>query len=484
MAKQIHLNAFTQCSICHHSKGQWKNPIDRSSYGYKDLNYWVDLARTLERGCFDALFIADVHGTYNTYKGGREMAVRHAVQFPSNDPTLVISAMAYATRHIGFACTYSTSYFAPYQAAKVFSTLDHLTNGRIAWNVVTSYLPDANLNFGIGEQMEHDERYERAEEYMEVVYKLWEHSWEEDAAARDMVNDVHNDPDKVHEINHEGRWFNVPGPHMCEPSIQRTPVLFQAGQSGRGARFAARHAEGIFGIWPNTDSARDGIKTVRDAARAELREPDQVRAFPGMTVIVGTTDEEAQLKLETAKRYISPDGALALFSGWVGVDMAEFEPGQRLDEIKTDAIQGLMNYFTVVDPERDWTIKEIGEFLSIGSVMPKVIGSPQTVADEIERWVEETGCDGINLVPVNQSSGFIDFVDLVVPELQRRGRVRTHYEASTLREHYFGVGQQRLPPNHVAYKALPKWKTDKASASRQAPKKKPPRKRKKAARSR
>ena len=481
MAKQIHLNAFTQCSICHHSKGQWKNPVDRSSYGYKDLNYWVDLARTLERGCFDALFIADVHGTYNTYQGGREMAVRHAVQFPSNDPTLVISAMAYATRHIGFACTYSTSYFAPYQAAKVFSTLDHLTNGRIAWNVVTSYLPDANLNFGIGEQMEHDERYERAEEYMEVVYKLWEHSWEEDAAVRDMVNDVHNDPDKVHEINHEGRWFNVPGPHMCEPSIQRTPVLFQAGQSGRGARFAARHAEGIFGIWPNTKSARDGIKTVRDAAHAELREPDQVRAFPGMTVIVATTDEEAQLKLEIAKRYISPDGALALFSGWVGVDMAEFEPGQRLDEVKTDAIQGLMNYFTVVDPERDWTVKEIGEFLSIGSVMPKIVGSAQTVADEIERWVEETGCDGINLVPVNQSSGFIDFVDLVVPELQRRGRVRTHYEASTLREHYFGVGQQRLPSNHVAHKALPKWKTDKASASRQAPKKKPRKKGKKAA---
>jgi long-chain alkane monooxygenase len=472
MAKQIHLNAFTQCSICHHSKGQWKNPIDRSSHGYKDLNYWVELARTLERGCFDALFIADVHGTYNTYKGGRATSIRHAVQFPSNDPTLIISAMAYATRHLGFACTYSTSYFAPYQAAKVFSTLDHLTNGRIAWNVVTSYLPDANLNFGIGEQMDHDERYERAEEYMEVVYKLWEHSWEEGAAVRDIVNDVHTDPDKVHEINHEGRWFNVPGPHMCEPSIQRTPVLFQAGQSGRGARFAARHAEGIFGIWPTIDSARDGIKKVRDAAHAELREPDQVRAFPGMTVIVGTTDEEAQLKLDTARRYISPEGALALFSGWVGVDMAEFEPGQRLDEVKTDAIQGLMNYFTLVDSERDWTVQEIGEFISIGSIMPKIVGGPCTVADEIERWVEETGCDGINLVPVNQPSGFIDFVDLVVPELQRRGRVRTHYEASTLREHYFGVGQQRLPPNHVAYKALPRWKIEKAPSPRQASKKK------------
>lgn len=460
MSKQIHLNAFTQCSICHHSKGQWKNPIDRSSHGYKDLNYWVDLARTLERGCFDALFLADVHGTYNTYDGGRDAAVRHTVQFPSNDPTLVISALAYATRHIGFACTYSTSYFAPYQAAKVFSTLDHLTNGRIAWNVVTSYLPDANANFGIGTQMEHDERYKRAEEYLEVVYKLWEHSWEEGAAVRDVAKDVHNDPTKVHEINHEGKYFNVPGPHMCEPSIQRTPVLFQAGQSGAGTKFAARHAEGIFGIWPTMEACRDGVAAIRKETQLAGRQPDQVRVFPGMTVIVGTTDEEAELKLETAKRYISPQGALALFSGWVGIDMAAIDPGQSIDEIKTDAIQGLRNAFSLIDPLRDWTVEEIGEFLCIGSLMPKIVGSAKTVADEIERWVDETGCDGINLVPVNQPSGFIDFVDLVVPELQRRGRVRKRYESSTLREHYFGVGEQRLPSNHVAHRTLPSWKTD------------------------
>lgn len=458
MAKQIHLNAFTQCSICHHSKGQWKHPNDRSSHGYKDIDYWVDLARYLERGGFDALFLADVHGTYNVYKGSRDTAVRHTVQFPSNDPTLVISAMAHATRHLGFACTYSTSYFPPYQAAKVFSTLDHLTRGRIAWNVVTSYLPDANANFGIGEQMAHDERYDRAEEYLEVVYKLWEHSWEEDAAVRDVANDVHNDPAKVHEINHEGRWFSVPGPHMCEPSVQRTPVLFQAGQSGRGTRFAARHAEGIFGIWPTLESVGRAVKKIREAAVAEGREGDQVRVFPGISVIVAPTDEEARLKLETCRRYASPEGALALFSGWAGVDMSQFSPGQRLDEVRTDAIQGLLSYFTELDPDKDWTVEEIGDLISIGSINPKVVGSPQTVADELERWVDETDCDGFNLVPVNQPSGFMEFVDLVVPELRRRGRVRAAYDTSTLREHYFGPGHTRLPPNHVAYRALPKWK--------------------------
>lgn len=194
MTKQMHLSAFTQASICHHSKGQWKHPLDRSSTGYRDVNYWVELARTLERGCFDNLFFADVHGTYDVYKGSRETAVKHAVQIPGNDPTLVISAMAYATSHLGFACTYSTTYFPPYHTAKLFSTLDHLSNGRVAWNIVTSYLNDANKNFGLTKLLEHDARYDRADEYMDVVYKLWEHSWEEDAIVRDFENDVHTDP--------------------------------------------------------------------------------------------------------------------------------------------------------------------------------------------------------------------------------------------------------------------------------------------------
>lgn len=159
----IHLNAFTQCSICPQSKGQWKHPADRSSSGYRDLDYYVEIARTLERGCFDALFFADIHGTYDAYRDTREAAVRHAVQFPCNDPTVLIPALAMATRHLGFATTYSTTYHPPYQAAKLFSTLDHLTRGRVGWNVVTSYLPDAERN-GLGKILPHDERYDRADE--------------------------------------------------------------------------------------------------------------------------------------------------------------------------------------------------------------------------------------------------------------------------------------------------------------------------------
>ncbi|MGE0483873.1 MAG: LLM class flavin-dependent oxidoreductase [Gammaproteobacteria bacterium] len=458
MSKLIHMNAFTQCSICHHSKGQWKHPLDGSSLGYKDVDYWVDLARLLERGCFDTLFLADVHGTYNVYKGSRETAVRHAVQFPSNDPTLIVSAMAYATRHLGFACTYSTTYFAPYQAAKVFSTLDHLTRGRIAWNIVTSYLADANANFGLDDQMAHDERYARAEEYMEVVYQLWEHSWEDDAVVRDHVHDVHTDPARVHTIDYRGKYFSVPGPHMCEPSPQRTPVLYQAGQSGRGVQFAGKHAEGVFAIYPHRDACRKGVAEVRAAARAAGRDPARVMVFPGVTVITAPTDAEAQAKLETCRRYASPEGALALFCGWIGIDIAQFPRDVELRNMKTDAIQGLLNHFAEIDPERHWTIDDIGEHMTIGSVMPKIVGSPQTVADELERWMDETDCDGFNLVPVTQPSGFRDFVELAVPELQRRGRMRTGYAGSTLRESYFGAGQARLFADHPAMQALPPWK--------------------------
>jgi len=245
---------------------------------------------------------------------------------------------------------------------------------------------------------------------------------------------------------------------MCEPSRQRTPVLFQAGQSGRGVQFAARHAEAIFAIHPHPAACRNAVKQLTNALKAEGRRRSDIKYFPGITVIVAPTDAEAQLKFETCKRYCSPEGALALFCGWLGIDIATVPKGQKLKDMKTDAIQGLLSYFGEIDAERDWTVQEIGEYMSIGSVMPKVVGSPQTVADELERWVDETGCDGFNLVPVTQPQGFADFCDLVVPELQRRGRMRRDYAGRTLRESHFGPGHARLDQGHVAHRSLPPWK--------------------------
>ena len=462
MAKKLHLNAFTQLCPTPQSEGQWKHPLDRSSWGYRDVSYWVEIAQTLERGGFDALFFADIHGTYDVYAGSRDAAVRHAVQIPDHDPTLLVSALAHATRHLGFACTYSTTYHPPYQAAKIFSTLDHFTGGRIAWNIVTSYLRDAHENLGLPEPLPHDQRYDQADEYMEVVYKLWEHSWEEDAVIRDAAADIHTDPSKVHEINHQGRYYSVKGPHLCEPSPQRTPVLYQAGQSPRGNAFAERHAEALFHIYPNLNVCQREVQASRKRIREAGRAPEHVKIFPGVSVIVAPTDEEARLKHETCKRYASPEGAFALFSGWTGIDLSSYGPDQQIDQVKSEGMQYLASYFTTVDPDRVWTIRDMADFLSLASVAPVLVGSPQRIADELELWADEGGVDGFNLLPVNAPTGYTDFVDLVVPELRRRGRVRESYEGTTLRENYFGAGQRRLASDHVAHRILPAWKTEQA----------------------
>mgnify|MGYP003700304089 CR=1 FL=1 len=225
-------------------------------------------------------------------------------------------------------------------------------------------------------------------------------------AVRDAHEDIHTDPNKIHEIDHNGTWFQVPGPHMCEPSLQRTPVLFQAGQSGRGMAFAGRHAEAIFGIWPHIEACKKNVDKTRAVAVEQGREPDQIKIFAGMTVVVGATDAEAQAKYASYLPCRSPEGALALFSGWIGYDLSRLDPARSLDEIRTDAIQGLMGYFSSIDPNKRWTVEDIGEFVSIGSIMPKIIGSPRTVVDGLERWFDDAGSDGINLAPVVQPSGF------------------------------------------------------------------------------
>jgi alkanesulfonate monooxygenase SsuD/methylene tetrahydromethanopterin reductase-like flavin-dependent oxidoreductase (luciferase family) len=245
---------------------------------------------------------------------------------------------------------------------------------------------------------------------------------------------------------------------MCEPSPQRSPVLFQAGQSGRGIDFAARHAEAVFALYADLDATREGAEKTRAAVATEGRAPENVKIFPGITVVVADSDAEAREKFESYRQYASPEGALALFSGWAGYDFAELPSGVALADVESDAIQGLLGYFKQVDPDRDWTLEEMGDHLSLASVMPQFIGSPQTVADQMEYWMEEADIDGFNLAPVVQPTGFEEFVDLVVPELQKRGRIPTGYGGATLREHYFGAGRTRLPDEHIALRSLPEWK--------------------------
>src|ERR1043165_7247394 len=240
MSKEIRLNAFAMNCVAHQSPGLWTHPRDRTAE-YNRLPYWLDLAKALERGRFDGLFLADVLGVYDVYGGSPDTALRHATQTPANEPLMLIPAMAAVTEHLGFGVTSNLSFEPPYPFARRMSTLDHLTDGRIGWNVVTGYLDSAARAMGLERQTAHDDRYDVAEEYRDVVYKLWEGSWEDDAVGRDRAGGVFPRPEKVHRVRHDGPTWRLDAIHLSEPSPQRTPVLYQAGSSPKGRAFPARH---------------------------------------------------------------------------------------------------------------------------------------------------------------------------------------------------------------------------------------------------
>lgn len=447
MTRPFHLNAFDMTCVAHQSPGLWRHPQDQS-WRYRDLEYWTDLARLLERGRFTSLFIADVVGVYDVFRGGPEPSIVEAAQLPVNDPLLAVSAMAAVTEHLGFAVTASSTYAQPYTFARTFGTLDHLTKGRIGWNVVTSYLESAARNLGLTTQVRHDQRYEVAEEFMEVVYKLWESSWDDDAVVRDRERGVFNDPAKVRPIEHHGQFYDVPGIFLGEPSPQRTPLIFQAGASPRGSRFAARHAEGIFVTATRPEVLAPRVALTRRLAEEQGRDPRSIKFFTLATVITGADDEEAEAKYRDYLRYASYEGALALYGGWSGLDLSTFDPDQPLRYIETEAVRSAVEAFSTADPTKEWTPREIARWVSIGGMGVVVVGGPRKVADELERWVDEADVDGFNLAYAITPGTFEDLVEHVVPELQRRGLTPTEYAGSTLREQFYGAGRSRLLDDH------------------------------------
>ena len=315
---------------------------------------------------------------------------------------------------------------------------------------VTSYLDGAARNLGLAAQISHYERYDLADEVVDVCYQLWEGSWEDGAVRRDRVNGVFADPALVHPIQHHGRYFDVPGIGLTEPSPQRTPLIFQAGASSRGRAFAGRHAEAVFvgGIRP--DLTRVVTDKLRDEAEAGGRNRDDLKIFAMLHVIVDETDAKAEQKRRDYERYADTDGALGLVGGWSGLDLGRYDENDVLEYIKTDSIQSFLTPFTTADPHKKWTIKEVAKHISMGGMGVPIVGSPQTVADELERWIDEGGLDGINLAYHVSPGSFEDFVEWVVPELQKRGRYRTGYEGTTLRENLYGKGQTKVLGTHPA----------------------------------
>ncbi|GCB21518.1 dimethyl-sulfide monooxygenase [Aspergillus awamori] len=482
--KQILLNAFDMSTVGHLSPGQWKNPADKSATKRK-LDYWINLAKLLERGGINALFLADTYGGYDTYEGKLDECIRRAAQWPVTDPTIPISAMAAVTKNLAFGITASTSFEPPFLLAKRFSTLDHLTNGRIGWNIVTSWKKAAFKAIGLDTPIEHDERYRQADEYLRVLYKyasrppplyslsptnmhhakqkrLWESSWAPDALSPDPENDSYVDPDKVRQINHKGKYFTLNTRHIVDPSPQRTPFLFQAGTSAAGSSFAATHAEAIFVSSHSPAVLRPKIANIRRLASEQGRDPASIKFFATFTPIIGRTDEEARAKYEEVKKYASVIGGLVLFSGWTGIDISRIPIDQDItaaDSLEAHKVTSQLDAFTTTSEDVPrWTPRVVAEKAAIGGLGPVAVGSAERVADEMERWVREADLDGFNLGYVTTPGTFEDVVELLVPELRRRGLYpeavadEDEGEGLTAREKVYGRGQRELRADHPGSK--------------------------------
>ncbi len=415
--RELRFNAFNMTAPSHNWAGLWSHPRD-TSINYNSLDYWVDYATTAERGLLDGTFLADVFGVYDVFGDSPDTAIRHAVQLPNAEPTLLVSAMALATKHLSFGITSNLTFEHPYQLARRFSTLDHLTNGRIGWNIVTGYLDSGARGMGLPASRVHDERYDAAEDFLEASYKLWEGSWEDDAVRRDRDARIFTDPAKVHPVRHEGSHYRVNGIHLAEPSPQRTPLLYQAGTSKRGRK--------EFG-----------------------RDPYDIKLFAGATVIVAPTRAEAEDILEDYARHVDQAGQLALLSGWTGIDFSTYQPDQAVHYVESNAIQSMVENFTLRS-DRPVRIGDLATLSRVGARSPFVVGSPQDVADELIGWAEETDVDGFNLFRLVVPESLNAFVDLVVPELQSRGVYKTAYREGTLREKLFPGRGARLPAVHPA----------------------------------
>ena len=448
MKRQIRLNAFDMNCVGHIQHGMWAHPRDRSS-SYTDLDHWVSLARTLEAGLFDGLFLADILGVYDVFHDSPDASIRNAVQIPVNDPLLLIPAMAYATRNLGFGVTCNLTYEPPYTFARRMSTLDHLTKGRIGWNVVTGYLDSAARGMGLAQQPEHDSRYDVAEEYMQVAYQLWEGSWEDGAALHDRDARIYADPTRIHRVKHDGMYYKVDAIHLSEPSPQRTPVLYQAGASDRGRAFAAEHAECIFVNGQFRHNVRDIVGDIRAQAKGFGRDPHDIKVFVGATVVVAPTEAEAQDKLAEYRDYASSEGALAHYSASVGVDFSRYGPDEPIRFVKTNALRSNLEAITVRSGS-EWTLRKLMNMMVLGSRQAPIVGSPVQVADQMQAWVDEADVDGFNLSRTVIPECVQDFIALVVPELQSRGLMKDRYGPGTLREKLFGPGRARVPGTHPA----------------------------------
>lgn len=437
------------------SASLWRHPADERLQAMA-LPFWLNLARIAEESRFDLFFFGDVLGIYDTYQDSAETALRWGVELPAHDPLMHIPALAAVTEHLAFGATISTTYEHPFGHARRQSTLDHLTGGRLAWNIVTSYLPSAARNFGLPEMLEHDQRYEVAEEFMAAVYALWEGSWADDAFVGDKQSGTFANPDRVRAVNHQGTHFATAGPHVSPPSPQRTPVLIQAGASPRGREFGATHAEIVFAGWSSTEAVQRGLASIRTRADELGRAGSEIRSVAGANVVVGKTHAQALEKLESYQQWHSLPAQLAAWAGWSGFDLSKYSDDEP--------VVGKTNHTQSAAPtngarERPLTAGDLRRrYAKVEGNSHLFIGDPDEVADQIGEYASLAGIDGFLLHQFIAPGSVEDFAELVVPKLVERGLFRDDPPTGTLRSRIRDDGADRLPEGHPAarYRQTPR----------------------------
>ncbi|MBC3762380.1 NtaA/DmoA family FMN-dependent monooxygenase [Quadrisphaera oryzae] len=447
--KQVKLGLFETPVLNVGGMTTWTHP-DNQTHRYADLSYWVETAERLQDATFDFCFLADSYG-HGEIGGARpDVNAREAMELPRLDPMLLVPAMAHAAQQLGFVVTASTVFEPPFANARRFSTLDHLTRGRVGWNVVTSsFAESASANFG-RPMVPHDERYAMAEDHLLTTYAVLEGSWEDDAVLADKAGRTYADPAKVHRVTRTGPYFSVDGYSNTAASPQRTPVLFQAGTSTAGLGVGARHAECVFLQGSTKARLSEHVATLDRLAVEAGRAPGSVRTMVGLSVVVAPTREEAERRYAEYLALNTRESAIASYALFTGIDLGAYDPDAPFAGIRTEMGQSQVDrHLRQAGGAPGPTVGDVIEaHRTRGSRGMVAVGSPDDVVGEVLDLVDSTGVDGFLLEPFVQPGSVVDVAEHVVPRLRAAGRFRTEYTEETLRERMFGAGHRHLPADH------------------------------------
>tara|TARA_R110002126_G_scaffold4815_7_gene24918 strand:+ start:4525 stop:5871 length:1347 start_codon:yes stop_codon:yes gene_type:complete len=424
---KIRLNAFMRPTTIHTGSWRWPGAYADANFNFGHIKTF---AQRLEQAKFDSFFMADHLAVLNM----PVEALRRSTTPTSFEPFTLLSALSMATDHLGLMATGSTTYDEPYHIARRFASLDHISGGRAGWNIVTTSNPDASKNFGKEDHLEHAERYRRAREFYDVVTGLWD-SWAEDAFVRDQETGFFMDPDKMHRLNHDGEFFKVAGPLNIARPVQGWPVIVQAGGSEPGRQLAAETAEAVFAAQSNLEAGQAFYKDVKGRMAKLGRDPDHLKIMPGCMIIVGDTVEEAKAKRAKLDSLVHDESAIASLSITLGLDASKFDPDGPLPENlpETNATKSGRDRAELLARREGLSVRQLAQRLGGYSGLA-MVGTPETIADDMEEWLHTKGSDGFTVMFPYLPQGLDDVVDRVIPEIQRRGLFRTEYEGSTLRE--------------------------------------------------